>query len=93
MTVNEFKAWLEGFDAAINGAPTPEQWETIKAKLATVEAVNWGKLATPIFGKSPSAGDPNYGRTVIVSGEACVGAHRVADKAAGKPSWTGSART
>lgn len=34
MTIAEFKAWLEGFEAALTGAPTPEQWETIKAKIA-----------------------------------------------------------
>lgn len=49
MTVNEFKAWIDGFGAAINGAPTLDQWDTIKAKLAMVEGnaalVNWGKLS------------------------------------------------
>ena len=33
MTIAEFKAWLEGFEAAMGNAPTPEQWETIKAKI------------------------------------------------------------
>lgn len=40
MTLNEFKAWLEGFEAAMFGMPpTSEQWAAIKAKLAKVEAV------------------------------------------------------
>lgn len=49
MTINEFKAWLDGFSAAIDGAPTPEQWDTIRAKLATA-----GQAATPL---------PDYLRT------------------------------
>jgi hypothetical protein len=36
MTVSEFKAWLDGFSAAINGAPSQEQWEAIKGKLSTI---------------------------------------------------------
>lgn len=40
MTLNEFKAWLEGFEAAMGGnPPSAEQWAAIKAKLAKVEAV------------------------------------------------------
>ncbi len=26
MTLNEFKAWLEGFSDAMGDTPTPEQW-------------------------------------------------------------------
>jgi hypothetical protein len=34
MTLNEFKAWLEGFEAGMGGnPPTAEQWAAIKAKL------------------------------------------------------------
>lgn len=40
MTIAEFKAWLEGFEAALNGAPTPEQWDAIKAKIAQLRAVD-----------------------------------------------------
>lgn len=36
MTLNEFKAWLDGFADAMGDAPTPEQWAKIKAKLAQV---------------------------------------------------------
>lgn len=36
MTLAEFKAWLEGFEAAMNGPPTAEQWATIKAKIGKV---------------------------------------------------------
>lgn len=40
MSINEFKAWLEGFEAAMFGMPpTADQWEVIKAKLAKVETV------------------------------------------------------
>lgn len=33
MTIAEFKAWLDGFEAAMSGAPTEEQWAKIKAKI------------------------------------------------------------
>lgn len=37
MTLAEFKAWIDGLQAGLAGnSPTPEQWETIKAKLNTV---------------------------------------------------------
>lgn len=36
MTLSEFKAWLEGYSAAIDGAPTPEQWQVIQGKLKEV---------------------------------------------------------
>lgn len=72
MTVNEFKAWIDGFSAAINGAPTLEQWDTIKAKLAMVEgniaSMNWGKLygAGPIRNDEPDI----YDRKPLWSGSA-----------------------
>lgn len=37
MTLSEFRSWLDGFSEAIDGAPNAEQWEKIKAKLATVK--------------------------------------------------------
>ncbi len=36
MTIKEFKAWLEGFEEAMGGAPTPEQWAKIRAKIETL---------------------------------------------------------
>lgn len=36
MTIAEFKAWLEGYEASFDGAPSPEQFGEIKAKLARV---------------------------------------------------------
>lgn len=33
MTLNEFRAWFDGFSEAIGDAPTPEQWAKIKAKV------------------------------------------------------------
>lgn len=42
MTLSEFRAWLDGFSAAMGDAPTAEQWAAIKAKLADVQPVNWG---------------------------------------------------
>ena len=39
MTVNEFKAWLDGFSYGIGANPTPEQWSLIKEKLNTIVAL------------------------------------------------------
>ena len=36
MTISEFNAWLDGFGAAIDGAPTAEQWLNIRAKFSEV---------------------------------------------------------
>jgi hypothetical protein len=39
MTLNEFKAWLEGFQSAIgDNPPTAEQWESVKAQFSKVVA-------------------------------------------------------
>lgn len=43
MTLGEFKAWLEGYEVSFEsnytGAPTKEQWATVKKKLETVTLV------------------------------------------------------
>jgi len=57
MTLNEFKAWLEGFDEAIDTAPTVEQWIKIKTKLKTVTETTEYK---PVY-RSPNLGDPPFG--------------------------------
>lgn len=64
MTIKEFKAWLEGFDAAVKAAPTAEQWEQIKRKLETVSesGFDYGKVH-----RSPSAKEADFGRTYITS--------------------------
>ena len=36
MTINEFKAWLEGFEESVNGSPTKAQWLKVKQRLETV---------------------------------------------------------
>lgn len=50
MTIAEFKAWLEGFGEAMNGSPTPDQWEAIKAKIAQLRE----PLSVPSGYKFPS---------------------------------------
>lgn len=41
MTVNEFKAWFEGYSEAIyNGAPTPEQWQRIQEKIKQLQTID-----------------------------------------------------
>lgn len=57
MTLNEFKAWLEGYEASFEDAPNEEQWNTIKDKLETV---------TPI--QAPYPYTPNYPIWTYVNG-------------------------
>ena len=39
MTLEEFKAWMEGFEEAIEDNPTPKQWKKIKEKLSMVNNI------------------------------------------------------
>ncbi|KAB2708321.1 hypothetical protein [Brucella intermedia] len=40
MTLNEFKAWLEGYSASfVDGAPNADQWAKINEKLGSVKMV------------------------------------------------------
>lgn len=51
MTLNEFKAWLEGYSHSIVDAPTSEQWSTIKDKIAKVSvfgSIDIGEGLPPI---------------------------------------------
>ena len=62
MTLQEFKAWLEGFEEAFaDGAPTPDQWAKVKSKLAETEALTWAmpeapKILGPAVTPWPDAG-------------------------------------
>ncbi|PJN93936.1 hypothetical protein CNY89_17465 [Amaricoccus sp. HAR-UPW-R2A-40] len=47
MTLNEFRAWFDGFSEALDGAPTAEQWAKVRAKLAETK--------DPIAGMFPNA--------------------------------------
>lgn len=38
MTINEFRAWLEGFEEGIKGSPTEAQWDKIKLRLEGVKS-------------------------------------------------------
>lgn len=49
MTISEFQAWLDGFSEAIDGAPTPAQWEKIKEKVATLQSVRLTDVLPPIL--------------------------------------------
>lgn len=51
MTINEFRAWLDGFKEAIGEAPTPDQWAKVLAKLQDVESSGGlGQFAAPAGG-------------------------------------------
>lgn len=54
MTINEFRAWLDGFKESVGNAPTPDQWAKVQEKLATVN-ISWG-----IPPSIPSASDPSF---------------------------------
>lgn len=56
MTLNEFKAWLEGFETSFScGTPNAEQWAAVKEKLAKVAATpTLGDRYPPIEPKSPT---------------------------------------
>ena len=59
MTLNEFRAWFDGFSEAIGDAPTPEQWAKIKAKLAqardpVVVPSVWPRVPTQYPSTSPT---------------------------------------
>lgn len=49
MTLNEFKAWLKGFQASINEVPTKEQWEAILNTLGTVRESTLPSYPSPIY--------------------------------------------
>jgi len=53
MTLNEFKAWLGGFEAAMGDEPTAEQWAKIKAKLAQIQDQPKIKAEGPLYRVDP----------------------------------------
>lgn len=71
MTLNEFKAWLEGFSDAMGDAPTPEQWKKIKEKLARVDAFHLPVAPSPLY-PSPNNGYPQIGQPWITCGQHSV---------------------
>ena len=50
MTANDFCLWFAGFCAAIEGVPTPEQWDVILEKAVTVTPGTW---IAPIYPAQP----------------------------------------
>jgi hypothetical protein len=46
MTLNEFKAWFEGFIEKINGLPTEEQWKRI---CLTIKRIDGTITTEPMF--------------------------------------------
>ena len=60
MTIAEFKAWLEGYEASFvdGGRPDLSQWEVVKEKLATVS--EFPLLSYPLY-------DPTFTSATIGS--------------------------
>ena len=49
MTINEFKAWLEGFSSSIYHSPTKEQWEKVLEKVRSVSHTNLSAYKIPTY--------------------------------------------
>lgn len=56
MTLSEFKAWLSGFSEAIEGAPTPAQWQRIQEALKSVGDVPKPPVSLPSVWIDPRKG-------------------------------------
>lgn len=41
MRLEEFKAWLEGFNESIIETPSEKQWNVIKEKIKTIDDNSW----------------------------------------------------
>jgi hypothetical protein len=51
MNLQEFKAWLEGFEESFSASsPSPEQWKKIKEKLDSLKTYRDG---TPVYRSLP----------------------------------------
>lgn len=62
MTLNEFRAWLEGFEASFTGGvPNAEQWKAIKGKLA----------GTTVVGGIPNSPVPYWNPLVGIGSPQC----------------------
>jgi hypothetical protein len=46
MTLQEFKAWFEGFTEGMPGAPNKDQWKRIKARVKEIDGV---AVTYPVF--------------------------------------------
>lgn len=46
MTLNEFKAWFEGFSEMMEAAPTEDQWKRIKTRVAEI---NGAPTSYPVY--------------------------------------------
>ena len=61
MTLNEFKAWLEGYSEAFtSGAPTAVQWEKIREKLGEVKIVKAEQSIAPLLPRPNSWPEQRY---------------------------------
>lgn len=65
MTINEFRAWLDGFREAVGEAPTPEQWAKVLAKLGEVRepmsiSPNLPNIISPYRSPSIPPNVPNW---------------------------------
>ena len=52
MTLNEFRAWLEGYSASFKGGkPNADQWSEVQRRLADVVPVEWRMDERTIWGQ------------------------------------------
>lgn len=64
MTINEFRAWLDGFKEAMGDAPTPEQWAKVLEKVAIVREVSALPYLSPTYPSTLPGTVPNYPGTL-----------------------------
>lgn len=58
MTLNEFKAWLEGYSASFkDGTPNADQWVEVQRRLYNVDALFSTGLPSPRFISTPQTID------------------------------------
>ena len=84
MTVNEFRAWLEGFMEGWGGgnAPTPEQWAKILAKADELTPYSFESIKRPLE-IDPKTWRSNLNQLTTVrtydsgNSSACVNGHPV----------------
>ena len=67
MTLQEFKAWFEGFTEAMDDTPTPKQWKRIKARVGEINGTAITYAYWPYYVQSYPSYPTTTGHTVTIS--------------------------
>lgn len=73
MNIREFKAWLEGFEEAIDKAPTEAQWKKLRTKLESLDPESPTYVPSPypvypVYPAYPVSPSYPWDRFIITSG-------------------------